>query len=67
MILDRQKGKKRELILGKHDIIMVLSKNVKTRSQSKLADWLFVIENPQIVWGFRKALAMSRQKTPFNI
>ena len=29
-ILNRQKGKKRELILGKHDIIMVLSKNVKT-------------------------------------
>lgn len=29
-------GKKRELILGKHDIIMVLLKNVKTRSQSKI-------------------------------
>ena len=27
----------------KHDIIMVLSKNVKTRSQSKLADWLFLL------------------------
>ena len=42
-IQDRQKEKKRELILGKHDIIMVLSKNVKTRSQSKLADWLFLL------------------------
>jgi hypothetical protein len=27
----RKKGKKRELILGKHDIIMVLSKNVKKK------------------------------------
>ena len=43
MIWDRQKGKKRELILRKDDIIMVLSKNVKTRSQSKLADWLFLL------------------------
>ena len=41
--LNRQKGKKRELILRKHDIIMVLSKNVKTRSQSKLAGWLFLL------------------------
>ena len=32
-IWDRQKGKKRELILGKHDIIMVLSKNVKNKHQ----------------------------------
>jgi len=41
--LNRKKGKKRELNFIEQHNIIVLSKNVKTRSQSKLADWLFLL------------------------
>lgn len=41
--LNRKKGKKRELNFIEHHNIIVLSKNVKTRSQSKLAGWLFLL------------------------
>lgn len=36
-------GNKIELILEKHNNIIVLSKNVNQRSQSKLAGWLFLL------------------------
>ena len=40
---NRKKGKKRELNFIEQHNIIVLSKNVKTRSQSKLANWLFLL------------------------
>ena len=39
----RQKGKKWELNFIEQHNIIVLSKNVKHLSQSKLADWLFLL------------------------
>ena len=41
--LNRKKGKKRELNFIEQHNIIVLSKNVKQSSQSKLADWLFLL------------------------
>lgn len=41
--LNRKKGKKRELNFIKQHNIIVLSKNVKQASQSKLAGWLFLL------------------------
>lgn len=43
MNLDRKKGKKWELNFIEQHNIIVLSKNVKQSSQSKLADWLFLL------------------------
>ena len=40
---NRKKGKKRELNFIEQHNIIVLSKNVKQSSQSKLADWLFLL------------------------
>ena len=40
---NRKKGKKRELNFIEQHNIIVLSKNVKQSSQSKLADWLFSV------------------------
>jgi len=39
---NRKKGKKRELNFIEQHNIIVLSKNVKQSSQSKLADWLLI-------------------------
>ena len=52
--LKRKKGKKRELNFIEQHNIIVLSKNVKQSSQSKLADWLFLLPFFEILFKLRR-------------
>lgn len=49
-------GNKTELILKKHHNIILLSKNVKHASQSKLAGWLFLL--PFLKFNSRRRIFM---------